>query len=70
MENARSTIFIDVNKSASQPHNILIFDDAVGSGATIHETAKQIRELINPEGYIIGFATVGSIKGFEVIREI
>lgn len=70
VENAQRTIFVDVNKSALLPKNILIIDDAVGSGATIHETAKQIRELMNPEGYIIGFAIVGSIKGFEVIREI
>lgn len=70
VENAQRTIFVDVNKSALLPKNVLIIDDAVGSGATIHETAKQIRELLNPQGYIVGFAIVGSIKGFEVIREI
>lgn len=68
--NAQRTIFVDVNKSVKSPKNILLIDDAVGSGATIHETAKQIRQLLNPKGRIIGFAIVGSIKGFEVIREI
>jgi hypoxanthine-guanine phosphoribosyltransferase len=68
--NAQSTIFVDVNKSALLPKNVLLIDDAVGSGATIHETAKQIQQLLNPKGYIIGFAVVGSMKGFEVIREI
>ncbi len=68
--NAQKTIFVDVNKSAKFSKNILLIDDAVGSGATIHETAKQIKQLLNPTGKIIGFAIVGSIKGFEIIREI
>lgn len=70
VENARHTIFVDVNRSAVLPKNVLLIDDAVGSGATLHETAKQILELIKPKGIIMGFAIVGSIKGFEVIREI
>lgn len=68
--NAQQTIFVDMSKSAKNSKNVLIIDDAVGSGATIHETAKKIRELLNPTGNIISFAIVGSIKGFEVIREI
>lgn len=70
IENARKTIFIDVNKSAAFPGNVLIIDDAVGSGATMHESAIKIRDLVKPKGQIIGFAIVGSMKGFEVIREI
>ncbi|MBU3979517.1 hypothetical protein KJ980_07695 [Patescibacteria group bacterium] len=70
VENAKRTIFVDINKSALLPNNVLIIDDAVGSGATIHETAKQIQQLLKPKGHIIGFAVVGSMKGFEVIREI
>lgn len=70
VENAQHTIFVDVNKSALLSKNVLLIDDAVGSGATIHETAKQIQDLLKPQGYIIGFAIVGSMKGFEVIREI
>lgn len=68
--NARDTIFVDVNKSARHSKNVLIIDDALGSGATMHETAKKIRELLKPTGNLIGFAIVGSMKGFEVIREI
>lgn len=68
--NARDTIFVDVNKSARNSKNVLIIDDAIGSGATMHETAKKIRELLKPTGNLIGFAIVGSMKGFEVIREI
>lgn len=68
--NAQDTIFVDVHKLTSSPKNVLIIDDAVGSGATLHETAKKIRTLINPKGHILGFAIVGSMKGFEVIREI
>lgn len=70
IENARNTIFIDVNKSALLSKNVLLIDDAVGSGATIHETAKKVKELLRPKGAIIAFAIVGSMKGFEVIREI
>lgn len=70
VENARRTIFVDVSKSVLRSKNILLIDDAVGSGATMHETAKQIKELLDPKGHIIGFAIVGSMKGFEVIREI
>jgi hypothetical protein len=70
IENARQTIFVDMNKSAQQSNNVLLFDDAVGSGATMHETAKKVRALLKPTGNIIGFAIIGSSKGFEVIREI
>lgn len=68
--NARETIFADVNKSAVQSENVLLIDDAVGSGATLHETAKKVKEIYNPKGKIIAFAIVGSMKGFEVIKEI
>ncbi len=63
--NARDTIFT----KSSLPiiaDNVLLIDDAVGSGATLNETAKKLQ----PSGTIIGFAIVGSIKGFEVIREV
>ena len=50
--------------------NVLLIDDAVGSGATLNETAKQMRERGMVKGQIIGLAIVGSYKGFDVISEI
>lgn len=67
--NARETIFtkslLPINTST-----ILLIDDAVGSGATLNETAKKLHPANLPKKTIIGFAIVGSMKGFEVIREI
>ncbi|MBI3558985.1 MarR family transcriptional regulator [Candidatus Gottesmanbacteria bacterium] len=50
--------------------NILLIDDAVGSGATFNETAKKLRASKSVTGKIIAFAVVGSYKGFDVIREV
>jgi phosphoribosylpyrophosphate synthetase len=49
--------------------HILILDDAVGSGATINEIAKKVKEkkLANK---ITGLAITGSYKGFDVISEL
>ena len=67
IENARNTIFVD---ETSKFVNILLIDDAVGSGATMNETARKIslREICT--GKIYGLAITGSFKGFEVISEI
>lgn len=70
VENARDTIFVDANHSPLLANNILLIDDAVGSGATLEETAKKLKQLKLVQGTIIGFAIVGSMKGFEVIREV
>ena len=67
--NARETIYLKFPLSVDSK-NILLIDDAVGSGATLNETAKKLM-VGNPNiEAIIGFAIVGSMKGFEVIREI
>lgn len=68
--NARDTIFVDTRHASSKVKNVLLIDDAVGSGATMEETAKKIKQLKLVKGEIFGFAIVGSMKGFEVIREI
>lgn len=66
--NARDTIFL---KDATVPfHNVLLIDDAVGSGASMNETAGKIKNLLPSNGQVIGFAVVGSFKGFEVIQEV
>ncbi|MFH1946708.1 MAG: ArsR family transcriptional regulator [Candidatus Magasanikbacteria bacterium] len=65
--NARSTIFVDDDRKYK---NILLIDDAVGSGATLNETAKKIKDKKLCTEKLIGLALVGSFKGFDVIQEI
>ena len=67
IENAKQTIIVQDNNSYK---NILLVDDAVGSGATINETAKQIKQKNLCTGQIIGLTITGSFKGFDVISEI
>jgi hypoxanthine-guanine phosphoribosyltransferase len=64
--NASSTIFIDDQR---QFKKILLIDDAVGSGATLNETARKIKEKKLVISEIIGLALIGSFKGFEVLNE-
>jgi biotin operon repressor len=65
--NARETITVT---DTGKYHNILLIDDAVGSGATLNETARKIRQKGICDGQIIGLAITGSYKGFEVISEV
>ncbi|MBU0545680.1 hypothetical protein KKA13_00285 [Patescibacteria group bacterium] len=67
IENASNTIMVD-DKNVYE--NILLIDDAVGSGATLNETAKQIRDKRLCPGKIFAIALTGSFKGFDVISEI
>lgn len=67
IRNARETIFVDDNRIYK---NVLLIDDAVGSGATLNETSAKIRDKKLCTGKIFGLALVGSYKGFEVIQEI
>ena len=67
IENARTTIIVD---SEQKYRNILLVDDAVGSGATLNETAAQIKSRGLCTGKIIGLAITGSFKGFDVISEV
>lgn len=67
VENAASSIFIDESKVYA---NILLIDDAVGSGATLNETARKIKEKGLCAGKIIGLAITGSFKGFDVLAEV
>ena len=50
-------------------HKILLFDDAVGSGVTLNQIAKKIKEK-GVTKYIIGLAIVGSFIGFDVIADV
>lgn len=67
IQNAASTIIVDERKSYN---NILLIDDAVGSGATLNETARQIKEKKVCKGKVIGISITGSFKGFDVISEV
>ena len=67
MENAQKSIFVTDN---NEYENILLIDDAVGSGATLNETALQIKRRGICSGKIIGLAITGSFKGFDVISEV
>ena len=65
--NARETIVVEGN---DKYNNILLIDDAIGSGSTLNETAKKLRQRGQCKGKIIGLAITGSFKGFEVISEV
>jgi DNA-binding Lrp family transcriptional regulator len=64
--NARNTFVVLEQKKYK---NILILDDAIGSGATINEIAKKLKDKKIAQ-HIIGLAITGSYKGFEVISEL
>jgi hypothetical protein len=68
--NAQKTIAVNPNQKIIP--NILIIDDATGSGATLNETAGKIRNILekNKNIKIIGYSVVGSFKGFDVISEV
>lgn len=64
--NAAQTFIVESQK---QYNNVLIIDDALGSGATINEIAKQIKQKgIARDCY--GLVIVSSPSGYEVINEV
>ncbi len=67
VENASKTIIVEEQKKYN---NILLIDDAVGSGATLNEIARSIQERGICQGQLIGLALVGSYKGFDIINEV
>lgn len=66
IENAEKTIILTENIKYK---NILLIDDAIGSGATINETAGQIKDKKIAKK-VVGVAITGSFKGFDVISEV
>jgi predicted amidophosphoribosyltransferase len=66
--NAKTTIVVKPSQEIDS--NVLIIDDATGSGATINETAGKIRNITKKKIKIIGYSVVGSYKGFDVISEV
>jgi predicted amidophosphoribosyltransferase len=47
--------------------NILLIDDAVGSGSTLNETAKKIRQRGQCRGKIIGLAIQEALKALTLL---
>ncbi len=66
IENAKVSIVVDDNRSFN---NVLLIDDAVGSGATLNETSKSLKQKGVAKN-IIGLSITGSFKGFDVISEV
>ncbi len=66
VENARGTFMLE---ETGRYKNILLIDDAVGSGATLNELAKKIKDRQLAKK-VIGLAITGSLKGFDVISEV
>lgn len=64
--NAANTIYIEDRRSFS---TVLLIDDAVGSGATLNETARKLKENKSAKK-VYGIAIAGSYKGFDVISEV
>lgn len=63
--NAKNTIFVNDKKAYK---NVLIIDDAVGSGATFNEISNKLIANGNAQHvYCVGI--VGSYNGFEIIKE-
>jgi len=67
VENARRTFVVN---DSGRYNNVLLIDDAVGSGATINEIASQIESKGLCKGRMIGLTITGSFKGFDVISEV
>jgi len=66
VENAKNTIIVD---ERGVFENVLLIDDAVGSGATLNETALQIKQKGIAKN-VVGLSITGSFKGFDVISEV
>ncbi len=67
IKNAESTMSVDPSQKIKE--SILIVDDATGSGATLNEIAKKIKN-ISPTTKVYGYSIIGSQKGFDIINEI
>lgn len=67
IQNAKQTIIVD---EIGNYKNVLLIDDAIGSGSTLNEVAWQIRRKRIVSGEIVGLAITGSFKGFDVISEV
>ncbi|MCK9273327.1 hypothetical protein M0P65_07345 [Candidatus Gracilibacteria bacterium] len=68
IQNARNTIFVD-EKNIGNYDTVLLIDDFVGSGSTLNETAKKLKQLGVKK--VDGFAFVGNLNlSYDIINEI
>ena len=66
ISNAKKTFLVTETRKFK---TIVIIDDAVGSGATLNEIARKIKDRQLAET-VIGIAVTGSFKGFDVITDV
>lgn len=66
IENASNTMVVTEKMSYK---NVLLIDDAIGSGATLNQVSCKVKKN-NVAKKVYGFAITGSIKGFDVISEV
>lgn len=66
IENAKKTLIVT---EGGRYKNLLIIDDAVGSGATINHLAQIAKEK-KVAKKVIGLSITGSFKGFDIISEV
>lgn len=64
--NADQTFLV---KSNTSYRNLLLIDDAIGSGATLNQISKKIKSKKIAHN-IIGIAIVGSFIGFDIITDV
>jgi len=67
MMNAQNTFFVG---ETARFKTVLLIDDAVGSGATLNQVARKIKEKFGNKVKVIGLSLTGSFKGFDVISEV
>ncbi|MDQ7023773.1 MAG: phosphoribosyltransferase family protein [Candidatus Gracilibacteria bacterium] len=68
MQNAKNTIYVE-DKNIAKYKKVFLIDDFVGSGSTLNETAKKLKEKSVEE--VIGFSYVGNLNlSYEIINEV
>jgi hypothetical protein len=67
IDNAASTIFL--RSPAKSYHDVLIIDDAIGSGGTVNEIARKLKQRFQVKR-CHAYAVVGSYKEFDVIAAV
>lgn len=66
IENAAATMYA---LKSPKYKTVLVIDDAVGSGATMHEIARKVKQQHQAEK-VFGLSITGSAKGFDIISEV